>query len=143
MNDFFFFFHLRSKIQMTFSIWWCTWTWRAWDLNLSSSQKASNYSLILFRKRHCRDSNHPSPERSSVDFMSLSRPKVEVAYNRSRTIEPFLTTKIEAGGFEPLTLSMTRMSWDWRSRPLDHHGRCSLIFFCHLLHLCSKLHFSL
>ena len=24
--------------------------------------------------------------------------------------------------FEPSTLSMTRESWDWRSRPLEHHG---------------------
>ena len=42
--------HLRLMGRMSSSIWWC-WLRRAWDPGVSSSRKASNYSLILFRKR--------------------------------------------------------------------------------------------
>ena len=40
----------------------------------------------------------------------------------------FAQKRTEEAGFEPSNLSMTRLLWDLRSRPLDHHGRVSLCF---------------
>ena len=64
-----------------------------------------------------------------------SRPKVEVAYNQSRSIAianywtilvqtlQSISQKINGEAWtRTLDLEMTRMPWDWCSRPLNHYG---------------------
>ena len=58
-------------------------------------------------------------------------PKIELIreFANCSCTTAFAQKRTEAAGFEPSTLSMTRTSWDWRSRPLDHHGPVGLKIF--------------
>ena len=111
---------------------------------LRSVRRRSRYKAFSFEREYgksvqCRV-DLPM-KRSCVDSMPLSRPKIEVVrfilVRKFRYFTRLKSRKKTAmSGFKPPTLSMTRVTWDWRSRPLGHHGpfkehqkSCYLIIF--------------
>ena len=69
-------------------------------------------AILLYQKLRLPDSTQ----------LKISVP-IELFLSRhARTKIYYYINISEWPGFEPSTLSTTKKSWDWCSRPLDHHG---------------------